>query len=213
MTRNAKLAVIAVALGTLTLGSTTAASAEPVLVASSENLYISAGCPPDATGTCTSTRWLGKNPGDANSNFITSITPVDEVLYRVDGSLNWRDYAGDETLRADGYLLRADAPITATVGLSSEGPAVNNTVHARVEALTSTNQTITFGPLEQTVTMLPLATTDVNFSFDIPDDLDGELIRSLTFYVAMHGVNVQAGYIDQSGGSTLELPYWREMEA
>jgi hypothetical protein len=86
-------------------------------------------------------------------------------------------------------------------------------VHARVEALTSTNQTITFGPLEQTVTMLPLASTDVNFSFDIPDDLDGQLIRSLTFYVAMHGVNVQAGYIDQEGGSTLELPYWREVEA
>jgi hypothetical protein len=31
--------------------------------------------------------------------------------------------------------------------------------------------------------------------------------------MAMHGVNAQGGYINQEGGSTLELPYWREVEA
>jgi hypothetical protein len=213
MTRNAKLAVIAVALGTLSLGSTTVASAETVLVPSTENLYISAGCPPDATGQCTSVRWLGKNPGDATSNYQTSITPVDEVFYQADGSLNWRDYSGDDTLRVEGYPLRAAEPINATVTLTTNGVAINNTVHARVEALTDTNQVITFGPLEQTVTMTPNSTEELDFAFDIPEELDGRVITTLTFWMAMHGVNAQGGYINQEGGSTLELPYWREVEA
>ena len=211
MTQQAKLVVLALALGALTLGSTGIASAEAVLAPATENLYISAGCPPDATGTCTSTRWLGKNPGDATSNYLTSVTPVDEVFYQADGSLNWRDYASDDTLRLEGYPLRAAEPIKATVALAGDGVAINNTVHARVEATTSTNQTITFGPLEQVVTMTPASTAEVKFEFEIPDELDGTLVRSLTFWMAMHGVNAQSGYIDQEGGSTLELPYWREV--
>jgi hypothetical protein len=50
-----------------------------------DRLFISAGCPSSTPGTCTSTRWLGKQPGDANSNFLTATTPVDHVLYQVDG--------------------------------------------------------------------------------------------------------------------------------
>ena len=209
MTRHTKLAVIALALGMLSAGPAGSALAEPVFEAATENLYISAGCP--GTGTCTSTRWLGKQPGDATSNFITSVTPVDEVLYRVDGSLNWRDYAGDDSLRAAGYPLRAAAPIKATVGLSTTGVAINTTVHARVEAVTSTNQTITFGPQEKVVTMTPASTTSVNYEFDIPDDLDHRVVKSLTVFIALHGVNAQGGYINQAGGSTLEVPYWNQV--
>lgn len=206
-----KRLALALAVGALTVGSVQVAAAEPVFEAATENLYISAGCPQNTPGTCTSTRWLGKKPGDATSNFVTSVTPVDEVLYRVDGSLNWRDYAGDETLRAGGYSLRAAEPIKATVGLSTNGVAINNTVHARVEATTASGQMITFGPLEQTVTMTPASTASVPFSFDIPDELEGKVVNGLTFYVASHGVNAQGGYINQAGGSTLELPYWRQV--
>ena len=206
MTRRLKHLALALVVGALSLGSIGMASAEPILVPATENLYISAGCP--GTGTCTSTRWLGKTAGDATSNFLTSVTPVDEVLYRVDGSLNWRDYAGDDSLRAAGYPLRAAAPLKATVGLSTTGVAANMTVHARVEAVTSTNQNITFGPLEQVVTMTPNSTTSVGYEFDIPDQLEGKIVKSLTVWIALHGVNVQGGYINQAGGSTLEIPYW-----
>jgi hypothetical protein len=205
----AKRLTLVLAVGGLSLTSVGVASAEPVFVAATENLFISAGCP--GTGTCTSTRWLGKTAGDATSNFTTAITPVDEVIYRADGSINWRDYAGDDSLRALGYPLRAAEPIKVNVEFSAEGPGVNNTVHARVEAVMGNNQTVTFGPLEQTVTtMAPASANDVSFSFDIPDALDRQVAKSLTFYVAIHGVNAAAGYINQEGGSTLELPYWRE---
>ena len=198
---------LALVIGSFGLGSIGVASAaEPV--AATDLLYISAGCPQNTPGTCTSTRWLGKTKGNATSNFITSVTPVDEVLYRVDGSLNWRDYASDDSVRAGGYPLNAAEPIKATVALSTNGVAINDTVHARIEAVTATNQNITFGPLEQTVTMTPASTANVNFSFDIPDNLEGKVIQTLTFYVALHGVNVQGGYINQQGGSTLEIPYW-----
>lgn len=195
---------LAIALAALTVGPLhSAAAADPV--AKTETLYISAGCP--GTGTCTSTRWLGKKAGDATSNFVTSVTPVDEVLYRATGSLNWRDYASDDSLRTAGYPLQASENITANVRLTSTGVAINDTVHARIEAQIG-NQTVTFGPLEATATMTPSQTVDVPFVFDIPDNLEGKILKSATFYVALHGVNVQGGYINQAGGSTVTIPYW-----
>lgn len=211
MRHRARLLIVGLVVGSFTLGAAGATSAQELApVPATEDLFISAGCPPDATGTCTSTRWLGKEPGDATSNYLTSITPVDEVFYQADGSLNWRDYASDDTLRVEGYPLRANAPINATVALSANaaGIAVNSTVHARVEAVTADNQSITFGPLEQTVTILPGATEQVSFKFEIPPELDGKVVKVLTFWMALHGVNAQGGYIDQEGGSTVKLPYW-----
>ena len=203
---------LALVLGSFSLGSIGIASAqETVLVPATEQLFISAGCV--GTPTCTSTRWLGKEAGTATSNFLTATTPVDEVNYRATGAVNWRNYASDDSLREGGYPLNAAEQIKATVALETEGLAVNDTVHARIEALTATNQQITFGPLEQTVTMTPASTADVNFSFDIPDNLEGKVIQSLTFYVAVHGVNVEGGYIDQQGGSTVEIPYWEAAAA
>ena len=192
------------------MGSLAAAGAEePVLEAATERLFISAGCPQDTPGTCTSTRWLGTEKGDSSSNFITSVTPVDEALYRAEGTLNWRDYMSDDTLRAEGYPLRADEPLKQTVAISAKGVGVNTTVHARIEAVTEAGNVVTFGPLETTFNILPNATHVANFDFDIPAELEGVALDSLAAYVAVHGVNAQAGYIDQQGGSTVTIPYWR----
>ncbi len=144
--------LVAAAVTLTTLG--VASAEEPVYEPATEQLFISAGCPQSTPGTCTSTRWLGLEKGNATSNFITSVTPVDEVRYRADGSLNWRDYASDDTLRAEGYPLRADQPLTQTVTVTSRGAAVSMTVHGRVEAFTQDGRSVTFGPLEKTVTMV-----------------------------------------------------------
>ena len=192
------------------LGSLAVASAEePVLEAATETLFISAGCPQDTPGTCTSTRWLGLEKGDATSNFITSVTPVDEVLYRAEGSLNWRDYTSDESLRPEGYPLRADQPLTQAVTVAASGVAANVTIHGRVEAVTESGQMVTFGPLEETTNILPNARHTATFNFDIPAELENVALDSMTAYVAVHGVNVQAGHIDQQGGSSVTVPYWR----
>ena len=192
------------------MGSLAVAGAEePVLEAATEQLFISAGCPQDTPGTCTSTRWLGLQKGDATSNFVTSVTPVDEVLYRADGTLNWRDYASDDTLRLEGYPLRADAPLKQTVAISAKGAGVNTTVHGRIDAVTEAGDMVTFGPQEMMFNVLPNATQTANFEFDIPAELEGVALDSLIAYVAVHGVNAQAGYIDQQGGSSVTIPYWR----
>lgn len=202
------LAAAAIMMGSLA----TASAEEPVYEAATERLFISAGCPQDTPGTCTSTRWLGAQKGNATSNFITSVTPVDEALYRADGSLNWRDYSSDDTLRVEGYPLRADEALKQTVAISARGVGANTTVHGRIEAFTAAGDIVTFGPQETTFNVLPNATHVVKFEFDIPAELEGVVLKSLTAYVAVHGVNVQAGYIDQQGGSSVTIPYWRPAE-
>ena len=203
--------VLALLAATMMLGSVSLASAEDGSpTPSTETLYISAGCPATTTGTCTSTRWLGKTKGTATSNYTDSITPVDEVNYRVDGSLNWRDYASDDSFRAEGYVLRADAPVVQTIVIPAPtGIGATTWVHGRVEATTAAGDTITFGPKDLNVALMPGAgPTTVKFEFDIPDELNGVTLQGATAYIAMHGANVNAGHIDQQGGSKVTLPHW-----
>lgn len=184
-------------------------TAEPV--PRGETMIISAGCPQDTPGTCTSTRWLGKTAGDSTTNFITSITPVDQVDYHLNGP-HWRDYSSDDSWQEGGYLLRADEDLSATVSLTAQGPAAMMTVHARFTG--SVDGTfVSFGEQSQTIdAFLPDSTQEVTFDFDIPDDLDMKALTQGTFEIAVHGVNVAAGYIDQEGGSTFEIPYWELRE-
>lgn len=206
-------AVTAAFLSVLAVGPMTSASAQvATVVPASEQLFVSAACV--GTPTCTSTRWLGKTKGAATSNFLTSTTPVDEVLYRVDGSLNWRDYPSDDSLRPGGYTLNAAEKIIANVRVQAGNPGVAAlcTVHARVEAVVGT-ETVTFGPLEATQNILPNSGADYRFDFEIPDQLEGKVLNSLTLFVATHGVNAQGGYINQAGGSTVTIPYWDTVSA
>ena len=197
----------------LLVGSFNAAAAETVLEPRTETLYISAGCPPStpAGGTCTSTRWLGKAKGDSTSNFLTATTPADEATYRLQGTINWRDYASDDSLRVGGYPLRADQPLVQVVTITANGIAANATVRGRIEGITTTGETVTFGPLAQTITLTPTGRQAVTFNHDIADTLEGVALESLTAYVAVHGINAQGGYIDQQGGSTVAVPYWHEV--
>lgn len=197
-----------IALAALTVGPLSSASAqEATVVPATEELFVSAACV--GTPTCTSTRWLGKTPGDATSNFLTSTTPVDEARYRLDGSLNWRDYASDESVRATGYPLNSAEKIVASVRLQTNNPGIAalNTVHARIEAFVD-NQAVTFGPLEVTQNILPNSFADYRFEFEIPAELEGRVLKSPTFWVATHGINAQGGYINQAGASTVNIPYW-----
>jgi hypothetical protein len=203
--------IAGVAAATFTaLSVLSAAASEPTVTPETETLYISAGCPPStpAGGTCTSTRWLGLTPGESTSNFLTSTTPVDEVLYRVDGEPNWRDYGSDSSLRAEGYPLRSEDPIRMTVTVAANVLAANATVHGRLEGTTADRKFVSLGSAEQVITVVADEET-VTFEFDVPASLEGVTLRNLTAYVAVHGINAQGGYIDQQGGSTVELPYWR----
>jgi hypothetical protein len=194
------------------LTAVSASAADPVGAAATETLFISAGCPQDTPGTCTSTRWLGKQTGSATSNFLTATTPVDEVLFQADGTVNWRDYASDKSLRTGGYPLRADAPLTMAVTVTANALAVNSTVHGRlsgriVDAVTGKTTTVALGEAKQVITLVADKKT-VTFEFDLPDSLEGDTLTSVLAEVAVHGVNAQGGYIDQQGGSTVSIPYY-----
>jgi hypothetical protein len=194
------------------LTAVSASAADPVGAAATETLFISAGCPQDTPGTCTSTRWLGKQTGSATSNFLTATTPVDEVLFQSDGTVNWRDYASDKSLRTGGYPLRADAPLTMAVTVTANALAVNSTVHGRlsgriVDAVTGQATTVALGEAKQVITLVADKKT-VTFEFDLPDSLEGDTLTSVLAEVAVHGVNAQGGYIDQQGGSTVSIPYY-----
>lgn len=175
-----------------------------------DRLFISAGCPPANPATCTSTRWLGKAPGDANTNFLTATTPVDHVLYQVDGEPNWRDYPSDDTLPDGGYVLDAAEDLHATVAVVNNVLMASNTVHARASLTTAANPFIPTQLPEQTVDVLlvnPGATEEVEFNWDLPEDLHGVTVTGIIFEVALHGVNARGGYINQSGGSFVLVPH------
>lgn len=197
-------AAAAAALTALT-GLSASASTEPV--AATESLFVSAGCPSDTPGTCTSTRWLGKEKGSATSNFLTATTPADEVLFRADGSVNWRDYASDGTLRTDGYPLRAADPVTLGLRLVANGVMASTTVHARITGTTTDRKPVTLAEQTKTVTVVADDVV-VDFAWDLPDSLEGAVLKNLTLEVAVHGVNVEGGRIDQQGGSTVTIPYY-----
>lgn len=205
------LATTAAAVLPLTL---VAAQDAPEPVAATETVYISAGCPTDATGQCTSTRWLGKVTGDATSNYLTAITPADEVLYRADGSINWRDYPSD--LSFGDYLLDVDRDLGVTLTIQSGGDAgvgANVTVHARTALRlvapdgSVRNKTLTAEPQVITAMSTVDGPIPVDFALDLPDDWDGLTLDTMTVEVAVHGLNVRSGYIDQQGGSPVTIPY------
>lgn len=210
--RPSKRFATVLATATFTALSVLSASAsESAGTPATETLFISAGCPQDTPGTCTSTRWLGKQTGSATSNFLTATTPIDEVLFQVEGEPNWRDYASDRSLRTGGYPLRAGEPLTMAVTVSARGVMGNATVHGRLSGRyldTEGNaKNVEFGEAEQVVTVVADEET-VTFTFDIPDALEGLTLTSMLAEIAVHGVNVQGGYIDQQGGSTVTIPYY-----
>ena len=179
-----------------------------------ETVYLSAGCAPTTPGQCESTRWLGTVSGDATTNFLTATTPVDEAEFRATGAINWRDYPADASFGA--YVLDADRDLGITVTLSSSataGAGANVTVRARArlhlvddqgarstELVTADAQVIT------AMTTLDGA-VPVEFALDLPAALDGRTLDDMTVEVAVHGVNVQSGYIDQQGGSPVTIPH------
>lgn len=192
------LTAVALAGSSLALTSDDA----PATALETETLFIAAGCPTDATGSCTSIRWLGTEPGDATSNYRNSTLPVDEVRYRVDGSLNWRDYWGDETVGT--YELSGDE-ITVVVALASNGPGIQTTVHLRMAVRIGGNNVV-FEPEPESVDMLPLSKERVEFTIDVAEYAGLELTDAVV-ELAVHGLNAQAGYIDQQGGSTVTIPH------
>lgn len=167
-----------------------------------EQLFISAGCPSDTPGTCTSVRWLGTSPGDATSNFLTAMTPADEVLYQVDGVPNWRDYPGDKSVGQ--YSLSGD-PLEAVVVLSGDGVGAQTVVESRVRVKVDGSWKLI--PTEtQTVVVLPNEPTEVTLPFDV-SAYAGQVLTNITFEIAVRGINLYSGRIDQEGGSTVTIPH------
>lgn len=175
------------------------------LVPAEEVLYISAGCV--GTPTCTSTRWLGRDPGTATSNWLTATTPVDEV-YAISGSApNWRDYASDETLNPDGYILNAEKPMAVTVTVQGNVLTARNTVHARLTLVTDGGYDMLPAQSDMIDLIAGAGEESVTLNFAIPAALHGETLTSLTAEVAVHGINAQGGYINQAGKSTVVIPH------
>lgn len=213
----ALLAALPLALGALAMEG----DAEPI--EATEKLYISAGCPTDATGTCTSTRWLGKTTGDATSNFTYAITPVDEVFYQTEGSINWRDYPSDLSLLDEGYLLDVDRDATMSISFEGDGVSATSQVHGKLdlrhcasgideatgETVLTDCRTTTVEAPPQTLTGVvgPAGPTVVDFTFDLGDDLAGRTLQRMTAWVALHGANAYWGFINQQGGSTVTIPH------
>ncbi len=212
----------AIAAAPLLVGSLAFVQGAATLPAT-ETLYISAGCPQDTPGTCTSTRWLGKTSGDSSSNFITAITPADEVMFRATGAINWRDYASDSSLRAQGYRLDVARDLEVDVQLSSQGAMVNATVHARANlnlcdvdaagAFVNCKTTQLNGANQTVLANTAAAPTTASFKIDLPDTMAGKTLRSMTVEIAVHGVNAAGGYINQQGGSPVRIPYLLETTA
>jgi hypothetical protein len=202
----AVVAVLAMSLGTAALG----AEEESLMEAATETLFISAGCPTDTPGTCTSTRWLGTDVGDASSNFLTSTTPADAALHAAGQEPSWRDYPSNRTLLADGYVLRADEPLVATVAVRANGIGLQNNVDARISARIlgedGVARNVSFTAQRQVVDLLPGDTAQVTFEWDLADH-EGDVLQRMTFETRVFGYNAQAGYIDQAGGSTVEIPH------
>lgn len=193
-------ALVAAVVAATSLAFTTTTEDAPAVA--EETLFIAAGCPSDTPGTCTSTRWLGLGPGDATSNYLTATLPVDEVLYRAEGSINWRDYPARRDV--PDYELSGDA-VVAVVRLESSGPGVQTTVRARLTGRVD-GKTTTFTVEPQVVNLLPNSVQDVTFTFDVAEHA-GAVLDLGAFEVAVHGANVSAGRINQQGGSTLTVPY------
>lgn len=184
------------------------ASADTGLIPATDRLFIAAGCPQDTPGTCTSTRWLGKSPGDANSNFLTATTPADEVLYRATGDINWRDYASDSSIPTGGYVMDASRDVEMSVNITNNALMVNETIHARVTLRHGDFQsTVLNGDDIEVLIQNPGTTATYSWDLNVPDELDGVTVTSVTAEIAVHGVNAQGGYIDQSGGSFVKIPH------
>ena len=214
--------IAALAIAPMLLGIV-AAEGDNELAPVTETLFISAGCPQDTPGTCTSTRWLGRTSGDSSSNFITSITPADEATYRATGEANWRDYPADLSLRANGYLLDVDRDLEIDVELSAQGAMLNTTVHARAilnlcdtdatgALVACTNTTVT-GDDQVILAGTAAAPEVVSFAIDLPESMAGKTLKRLTVELAVHGVNVVGGYINQQGGSPVRIPHLLDLDA
>jgi hypothetical protein len=195
----AVMAVLAMCMGT----GATAAEA-PATSKATETLLISAGCPQDTPGTCTSTRWLGTSAGSATSNFLTSTTPADAALHAAGQEPTWRDYVSNNTLKQGGYVLDASEPLTATVSVSANGIGLQNNVDARISARID-GKTVAFAAQRQTIDLLPGETKAVTFTWDIPEG--AKILDRMTFETRVFGFNAQAGYIDQKGGSTVVISH------
>ena len=193
--------VIATALACTSLAFTTSDEGT-VFELQEEELYISAGCPSDTPGTCTSVRWLGASAGDATSNFLTAMTPADEAIYQAEGTVNWRDYPGDKSVGT--YTLSGDA-IEAVVLLSGDGVGAQTVVQSRLRARIDGAWKML--PTEtQTVMILPTGPTEVTLPFDV-SGYAGRILDGVTFEIAVRGVNLYSGRIDQQGGSTVTIPH------
>lgn len=202
--------LLAIALSLVTaLAVALPAHAVPTTEQRTERLFVSAGCPQDTPGTCTSTRWLGKTPGDSSSNFVTAITPVDEALFRATGQINWRDYPADSSARSEGYRLIGGTPVTASVTTTAQGVGINQTIHARLSGQDAASAfgRVTFPAQSKTILTQAAGTTTTTFTWTVPAELDGIVMKAPLFEVAVHGVNAAAGYIDQQGGSTVTIPH------
>ena len=206
MTRRTWTVLLALSLLLLPVaaGAETGAESDVELVAATDTLYISAGCPQDTPGTCTSTRWLGRQTGDANSYFLTDQTPASLVLAEQEGP-NWRDYPSTSAVGT--FVMNAEEDAVATVVLSNSGVQAANELDARLTLRHDGSKTTTLTVPTQSVLLADRGETAYTFAFDIPEELHRVEVTRMTFEIALKGANAGSPTMNQAGGSTLRVPH------
>lgn len=177
-------------------------------------VFFAIDCEPVEEGDprCASVnRTLSLQPGESTVATVGEFTPLNELIFRVEGTQPSQRYNGDATL-AGSYTLRAGQPLQGQITLHGSGDAGAGltTVHVELAAAEAPEQRpIRLGNATVTQPMLPGGPTVFEFSVEIPDALDGAVVEELLADVTVRGVNVLAGFTDGEGGSFLHLPHYR----
>lgn len=193
-----------------------AAGATTTLQPASERVYFAINCVRAADGaTCQSTAYeLSLQPGDSGVGQLGAITPLDYVTYRTDG-YRMQEFASNATLD-DSYLLRTDEALTGRVVLSgyqSTHLSVDSGVYVRVSATRPGSFTpIPLGEAEITKIVGLPGDTAYEFSFDVPAELDGTAVSSLSAEVGQRHITVLgSGFMRGKGESYFDLPIYEEV--
>lgn len=195
-----------------------AAGASTTLQPDSEKVYFAINCvrAPDGA-TCASTAYeLSLQPGDSGVGQLGAVTPLDYVTYHTDG-YRTQEFVPNATLD-DSYILRTDESLTGVIELSGyQGThfSVDSGVYVRILATEPGSFTpITLGEGEITKIVGAPGDTTYEFTFDVPADLDGTVVSSLSAEVGQRHITVLgSGFIRGQGESYFDLPIYEEVVA
>jgi hypothetical protein len=210
-------------LGLLLAAAAPGATADEAEVLS-ERINFNIGCNQEnGAPTCATTQfWLGTNVGTNSVGQNGAVTPLDWATHKSSGEYRTTAFPSDNTLDPSGYVLIGESVVKGRISTGgflggaevSADSGVFVRLTGRVAKLTGTGtDPLNFGQVEVTKAAVTpsLATpgsTVYEFSFTVPKNMDGRVLRTLNADVGQRHITVlQNGFIDGEGGSYLDLPH------